>query len=813
MKKSSFLKKAFNYSIFFFASACLATVALVGNTNKVNVAKADTITDLTGYTWVGNVSLDLSSFQDKTYGLSFSCNSVHYTSLKFNWGTGAKTMYYGETAVYGWFEYQQKWANENYRTIEIEGGEYATDSSFISWLQNYGTLTAPAGPVSVTGVELNYSEYSLSLSGSVQLTATVSPDNATNKDVTWSTSNSSVANVSSEGLVSAVAEGNATITVTTDDGSFTDTCSITVTNSGGDEPVDVNDGLYTIIEVSDSINWNFKSLWLDNFSYADDYNSTLRNNFFDESGLYGDIINEWTNAYKNGQIGHHYYGDGVNLSRGTNKTNTFYIPAWITDFTIEVQDDNSNNNTYLGYLSNLYSYNVVFSHTVGPQIGSGLGKTIQIDMNSTKHGSTLSGDVTLVDTQTYSDVVTVNRYYLSANSTIKAMDSRTNHLYYLPSLGSIPSADNYVTDNVWYEGSTYAGATSAFNTNSILLSSSVNVVAKYELYTTDGALEIRFSRPSDWGNNTVCIYTWNDAGEEGAAWPGYQMTYLKDNEYGQSVWTWSPSASQPLYSHIKFNNNNNGMQSDDLSSPSVNTQYWYDNGWQHSEIQVTTMDIYLYDYDNAFEGEVYVHAYRDETSLSNGDFPGVAAEQLDDIATNGLIYKITLNDRFNRVVFSKNGESQTEPLTPSANYCYVLANDIAGKNTWWNNINYVFAHNFSQHTMLMDGTVPTDDHSSTQYCSSRYTEAKTHFEAIMNSGYGQYVLTELNNNFSAAMVRFASWARANGESINTSTGAISSLKWVNITTLSNNSGMIVIVVLSIFTIGIASAYLVYRKKN
>lgn len=815
MKKSSFLKKAFNYSIFFFASACLATVALVGNTNKVNVAKAETaITNLTGCTWVGKNSIDYYNIGGP-HNITFTSNNTEFTQINYvnNWtGTRVEYVKSDNTKVTVFLiSSPSAWTDEAYKTIQITGGGDVEKTSLISWLGNNGTLTAPAGPVSVTGVELNYSEYSLSLSGSVQLTATVSPDNATNKDVTWSTSDSSVATVSSEGLVSAVAEGNATITVTTDDGSFTDTCSITVTNSGGDEPVDVNDGLYTIIEVSDSINWNFKSLWLDNFSYADDYNSTLRNNFFDESGLYGDIINEWTNAYKNGQIGHHYCGDGVNLSRGTNKTNTFYIPAWITDFTIEVQDDKLNNNTNLGYLSNLYSYNGPWI-SEGPQIGSGLGKTIQIDMNSTKHGS-LSGDVTLVDIQTYSDAVTVSRYYLSADSTIKAMDSRTNHLYYLPSLGSIPSADNYVTDNVWYEGSTYAGATSAFNTNSILLSSSVNVVAKYELYTTDGALEIRFSRPSDWGNNTVCIYTWNDAGDEGTAWPGYQMTYLKDNEHGQSVWTWSPSASEPLYSHIKFNNNNNGMQSDDLSSPSVNTQYWYDNGWQHSEIQVTTMDIYLYDYDNAFEGEVYVHAYRDGTSLTNGDFPGVAAEQLDDIATNGLIYKITLNDRFNRVVFSKNGESQTEPLTPTANYCYVLANDIAGKNTWWNNINYVFAHNFSQHTMLMDGTVPTDDHSSTQYCSSRYSEAKTHFNAIMNSGYGTYVLTQLNNNFSAAMERFASWARANGESINTSNGAISSLKWVNITTLSNNSGMIVIVVLSIFTIGIASAYIVYRKNN
>ena len=77
---------------------------------------------------------------------------------------------------------------------------------------------------------------------------------------------------------------------------------------------------------------------------------------------------------------------------------------------------------------------------------------------------------------------------------------------------------------------------------------------------TDGTIEIRFARPSDWGNNTVCIHTWNEGGS-GTTWPGNAMTYLWDNEYGQAVWSWSPSAGTPLYGNIIFNNNDHGMLS------------------------------------------------------------------------------------------------------------------------------------------------------------------------------------------------------------------------------------------------------------
>ncbi len=82
--------------------------------------------------------------------------------------------------------------------------------------------------VDVTSVVLNKGTMRLNKGENEQLIATVLPDNATNKNVTWSSSNTSVATVAADGTVTAVASGTATITCTTEEGSHTATCNVTV---------------------------------------------------------------------------------------------------------------------------------------------------------------------------------------------------------------------------------------------------------------------------------------------------------------------------------------------------------------------------------------------------------------------------------------------------------------------------------------------------------------------------------------------------------------------------------------------------------
>ena len=83
----------------------------------------------------------------------------------------------------------------------------------------------------VTGVSLNKTSLSLEVGQSETLTATVSPSTASDKSVIWSSSNSSVASVTSSGKVTAVGNGTSAITVKSEDGSKSATCSVTVTTA------------------------------------------------------------------------------------------------------------------------------------------------------------------------------------------------------------------------------------------------------------------------------------------------------------------------------------------------------------------------------------------------------------------------------------------------------------------------------------------------------------------------------------------------------------------------------------------------------
>ena len=93
------------------------------------------------------------------------------------------------------------------------------------------TVTAAATEpevVPVTGVTLNQTTVTLDIDQSITLTATVAPENATNKAVTWASDKTDVATVDANGKVTAVAAGTANITVTTQDGGKTATCVVTV---------------------------------------------------------------------------------------------------------------------------------------------------------------------------------------------------------------------------------------------------------------------------------------------------------------------------------------------------------------------------------------------------------------------------------------------------------------------------------------------------------------------------------------------------------------------------------------------------------
>ena len=114
-----------------------------------------------------------------------------------------------------------------------------------AYIEVYGTIR----PIAVTGVTLNKTTAGIEVGETETLTATVTPANATNQNVTWESDDTDVATVSAAGVVTAVTAGTATITATSEDGSFTATCEVTVTAAATD-----------VTAVSDYF-WNFDEVF------------------------------------------------------------------------------------------------------------------------------------------------------------------------------------------------------------------------------------------------------------------------------------------------------------------------------------------------------------------------------------------------------------------------------------------------------------------------------------------------------------------------------------------------------------------------
>ena len=103
---------------------------------------------------------------------------------------------------------------------------------FVALLMTYSFVTFPD-----THFSLNASSLSLDKGETAVLAAIVTPSNAENKSVSWSSSDITVASVADDGTVTAGIAGVVTITVTTDDGGYTATCEVTVTDPDLDKPV------------------------------------------------------------------------------------------------------------------------------------------------------------------------------------------------------------------------------------------------------------------------------------------------------------------------------------------------------------------------------------------------------------------------------------------------------------------------------------------------------------------------------------------------------------------------------------------------
>ncbi|MEK3722566.1 S-layer homology domain-containing protein [Paenibacillus sp. FSL H8-0034] len=135
------------------------------------------------------------------------------------------------TDASGNFTFNNAFPGSKKLTVTASGFADGTATASVMSGMSHSTGTIKIG-AHVTGVALDQSALSLSAGGSTAaLSAVVAPSNAGNKSVTWSSSNSNVAAVDNNGLVTPVAAGTATITATTDEGGFIASSTVTVSRT------------------------------------------------------------------------------------------------------------------------------------------------------------------------------------------------------------------------------------------------------------------------------------------------------------------------------------------------------------------------------------------------------------------------------------------------------------------------------------------------------------------------------------------------------------------------------------------------------
>ncbi|WP_161595770.1 Ig-like domain-containing protein [Flavobacterium pectinovorum] len=169
---------------------------------------------------------------DGIYNLSFKDITVNGTGKEYpnnnalnrNWGRGFFVLIAGSPAGNGTY------CNMNYlnRGGNATANEEISAIGTFSWTQS---SSCSSTSVPVSGVTVTPTTATLNVGGTQQLTPTVAPANATNKTVSYSSNNTGVATVNGSGLITAIASGSATITVTTQDGAKTATSVITVNSS------------------------------------------------------------------------------------------------------------------------------------------------------------------------------------------------------------------------------------------------------------------------------------------------------------------------------------------------------------------------------------------------------------------------------------------------------------------------------------------------------------------------------------------------------------------------------------------------------
>ena len=187
---------------------------------------------------VSSITIRVKGYESSLSTSTSYAPRLYYNSSGTTWSTvtnaSAASSNFGTSTSTITVPYTGDWATlKNYgSSLGIRLVIRRSNRNNQGYLYIYGAeieVTYTAETVHVTGVTLNKSTASIEEEGTETLVATVAPSNATDQSVTWSSGNTSVATVDSNGTVTGVSTGTAVITATTTDGGYTASCTVTVT--------------------------------------------------------------------------------------------------------------------------------------------------------------------------------------------------------------------------------------------------------------------------------------------------------------------------------------------------------------------------------------------------------------------------------------------------------------------------------------------------------------------------------------------------------------------------------------------------------
>ena len=240
------------------AMDALNSAIIAAETAKENAASSEDVTNA-----VNALNTAIETFNDSVKtGTYYSVTSVTLNKTVFYLSVGDSETLQATVAPPNATNKNLTWesSNESIVTVDQDGKVTAVSNGVativVTTADNVKIFATCIVSIKqpVVSVTLDKTAETVENGKTLQLTATVNPDNADDKTVTWSSSNEDVATVDEDGLVTAVAKGEATITVTTTDGGKTATCKVTVTvdTSAIDSAIDVANGAKVGVEVNDS---------------------------------------------------------------------------------------------------------------------------------------------------------------------------------------------------------------------------------------------------------------------------------------------------------------------------------------------------------------------------------------------------------------------------------------------------------------------------------------------------------------------------------------------------------------------------------